>query len=187
MADPLGFMITWSTYGTWLPGDQRGWVLYRRGWQLPDPILRLEAGARMTETACRLDREQRRAVEEHVAETCRWKGWVLHAENCRSNHLHVVVSADTHPKTIRSQLKAWCTRKLKTLEAARTAAPGVSSATREQWWADAAANGTLMMPTVLKRRSFTFATDKTSDDCGSNVRWQHEALEPGCSTRRLEA
>lgn len=136
MADPLGFMITWSTYGTWLPGDQRGWVLYRPGWQLPDPVLKLEARARMTETACRLDREQRRAVEEQAAETCRWKGWVLHAVNCRSNHLHVVVSADTHPKTIRSQLKAWCTRKLKTLEAARIAASGVSIAMREQWWAE---------------------------------------------------
>jgi REP element-mobilizing transposase RayT len=90
----------------------------------------------MTETACRLDREQRRAVEEQAAETCRWKGWVLHAVNCRSNHLHVVVSADTHPKTIRSQLKAWCTRKLKTLEAARIAASGVSIAMREQWWAE---------------------------------------------------
>ena len=26
--DPIAFMFTWSTYGTWLPGDERGWVEY---------------------------------------------------------------------------------------------------------------------------------------------------------------
>lgn len=136
MADPLGFMITWSTYGTWLPGDQRGWVLYRHGWQLPDRVLELEAAAKMTESACRLDLEQRRAVEEQIVETCARRGWQLHAVNCRSNHLHVAVSADAHPKTIRSQLKAWCSRKLKKLEAARVAASGAKTPIREHWWAE---------------------------------------------------
>src|SRR4051812_6675116 len=37
MPDPLAYFITWVTYGTWLPGDECGWVEYRRGWQLPDP------------------------------------------------------------------------------------------------------------------------------------------------------
>jgi hypothetical protein len=26
MADPLAYFLTWTTYGTWLPGDERGWV-----------------------------------------------------------------------------------------------------------------------------------------------------------------
>jgi hypothetical protein len=33
-ADPLAYFLAWSTYGTWLPGDERGWVEYARGWQL---------------------------------------------------------------------------------------------------------------------------------------------------------
>jgi REP element-mobilizing transposase RayT len=136
MADPLGFFITWATYGTWLPGDGRGWVLSRRGWQLPDPVRELETVAKMTETACRLDLEQRRAVEGQIAETCLVCGWQLHAVNCRSNHLHVVVSADKNPKRIRSALKAWCTRRLKALEAARLEAAGVSGPIRENWWAE---------------------------------------------------
>jgi hypothetical protein len=37
MSDPLAYFLTWVTYGTWLPGDDRGWVEYRHGWQLPDP------------------------------------------------------------------------------------------------------------------------------------------------------
>ena len=59
MPEPLAYFLTWSTYGTWLPGDERGWILYAHGWQFPDAARMLEAEARMTEDACRLDREQR--------------------------------------------------------------------------------------------------------------------------------
>ncbi len=31
MDDPIGYFLTWVTYGTWLPGDARGWVEYRHG------------------------------------------------------------------------------------------------------------------------------------------------------------
>jgi hypothetical protein len=24
-ADPIAYFLTWTTYGTWLPGDERGW------------------------------------------------------------------------------------------------------------------------------------------------------------------
>ncbi len=127
MADPIGYFLTWATYGTWLPGDSRGWVDYQHGWQLPDPILELEAAARMSEDACRLNGPQRNAVEAQIAETCRHRGWHLHAVNCRTNHAHVVVSApDTRPKKIRADLKAWATRCLKEQ----------FDAQRDNWWAD---------------------------------------------------
>lgn len=96
------------TYGTWLPGDERGWVECQRGWKLPDPIRELEAMVTMTEDACLLDESQRRAVENQIAETCQHRGWHLHAINCRSNHVHVVVTAaNTRSKKIRADLKAW--------------------------------------------------------------------------------
>jgi REP element-mobilizing transposase RayT len=127
MGEPIGYFLTWATYGTWLPGDARGWVEYRHGWQLPDPARELEAAAKMTEDACRLAAEQRAAVEAQIAETCGRRGWLLHAVACRSNHVHVVVSAgDTHPKKIRSDLKAWATRRLKQDFDAR----------RDEWWAE---------------------------------------------------
>ena len=50
--DPVGYFLTWVTYGTWLPGDSRGWVKYRAGWQLPDPIRECEAKVLMGENAC---------------------------------------------------------------------------------------------------------------------------------------
>ena len=79
MPDPIAYFITWSTYGTWLPGDERGWVEYRRGWKLPDTARELEAAALMTEDACRLDPEQRGVVEDQIRETCSVRNWVLYA------------------------------------------------------------------------------------------------------------
>jgi REP element-mobilizing transposase RayT len=127
MADPIAYFITWATYGTWLPGDERGWVEYRHGWQLPDPARKLEAAAKMSEDASVLNGEQRRAVEQQVAETCSYRGWRLHAVNCRSNHLHVVLSTGVAPEVARSQLKAWCTRRLTSL---------TNGSERKNWWAE---------------------------------------------------
>jgi REP element-mobilizing transposase RayT len=102
-------------------------VEYRSGWQLPDPILEREAKARMTEDACILTRDQRRVVEAQIAETCAHRGWTLHAVNCRTNHVHVVVTADVaNPKKIRIDLKAWATRVLKNR----------FDKSRENWWAE---------------------------------------------------
>lgn len=133
MPDPLGYFITWSTYGTWLPGDERGWVEYRRGWQLPAPMRELEAMAKMTEDACRLDPEQRELVHRQVAETCRIRGWELSTVNCRSNHAHAILATRGDPKLVRSQLKSWCTRRLKELDLARQQGIGP---VRENWWAE---------------------------------------------------
>jgi REP element-mobilizing transposase RayT len=151
MPEALAFFLTWPTYGTWLPGDERGWVLRGRSFQPPDPIRKLEAEGRMTEDACILDAEQRRLVEKTITDHCRIRGWQLHAVNCRSNHLHVVVTAERGPDEVRAQFKAWCTRKLKEQERARRSGARDASGgeggpaparlvreprIREQWWAE---------------------------------------------------
>ena len=82
MAEPLAYFLTWTTYGTWLPGDERGWVKYHEGFQLPDPLVELEAAARMTADACRLDKLQRDLVESTIADHCLFRGWTLYAVNC---------------------------------------------------------------------------------------------------------
>lgn len=136
LPDPLAYFLTWSTYGTWLPGDERGWVGYRKGWQLPDPIRKCEAEARMGEDACVLDCQQRQLVERTISDHCRIRGWELHAVNCRTNHLHVVVAAPIPPKQVQVQLKAWCTRRLKDLESRRRGIGRDDPALRQQWWAE---------------------------------------------------
>lgn len=152
MPDPLAYFLTWPTYGTWLPGDERGWVWYRHGYQHPDPMRKLEAEALMTEDACILDPQQRELVEKTVQDHCDIRGWELHAVNCRTNHLHIVVSANLHPDKVRAQFKAWCTRRLKELEESRRRHAAmladwairsgeadmrvVEEAIRENWWAE---------------------------------------------------
>ena len=124
---PLGYFITWCAYGTRLPGDERGWIEYRHGWKMPDPLRELEAYALMTENACILSLAQRHVVEKQIEETCKFRAWVLHAVNCRSNHCHAVVSATVpDPKKIRVDLKAWATRALKER----------CDPTRDNWWAE---------------------------------------------------
>ncbi len=135
---PLAYFFTWHTYGTWLPGDERGWVKYRRGHQPPAELKKLDAIARMREDAFLLDLEQRHLVEATIADHCRLRGLTLHAVNCRSNHVHVVLSGDDPPDVVRSQLKAWCTRKLKDLESSRatTNADGTRITGRKSWWGE---------------------------------------------------
>ena len=116
MPEPLAYYLTWTTYGSWLPGDERGWVWRGKGFQLPDPQRQARARERMTEAVCILTDEQRRVVEKTIADHCRIRGWHLHVVNCRTNHVHVVVTAPLAPEEVRDQFKAWCTRKLKELQ-----------------------------------------------------------------------
>jgi len=109
----IAYFSTWTTYGTWLPGDERGWYERVVGLREPDPILKQRAQLLMTEDALALDATQRQIVEGVIAEHCRIKNWTLHAVNCRSNHVHVAVSADEVPITRpREQFKMWGSRRL---------------------------------------------------------------------------
>src|SRR5688572_30157330 len=125
----IAFFSTWTTYGAWLPGDPRCWYQRGRGVQQPDALRQLEAMLRMTESAITLDLEQRRLVEKTITEHCANRKWHLHAVNCRSNHVRVVVSAPAPPSEVpREQFKSWCTRRLKERELSPT------SILRENWW-----------------------------------------------------
>lgn len=129
----IGVFSTWTTYGTWLPGDPRGWYQQGRGLQEPDAARRLEAMLLMTDSALTLDPEQRRLVEETVADHCAIRKWPLHAVNCRSNHVHVVVTAPGRPIELpREQFKSWCSRRLKEKDRERSG----PAAVRENWWTE---------------------------------------------------
>ena len=133
LPEALAYFLTWGTYGTWLPGDKRGWVQYRRGWQPPAPYRESLAKSIMTEAPCILDWQQRKLVEATIAKHCRIRGWKLYEANCRKMHVHVVVPTNEDPDVVRDQLKAWCTRALKELERERR---GPNAVIRKKWWAE---------------------------------------------------
>src|SRR5947207_14970036 len=127
----IAFSATWTTYGTWLPGDPRGWYQHGRGLREPDALRRFEAALVMTESAVTLAADERRLVEKTIADHGAIRGWLLHAVNCRSNHVHVVVTAPDRPIELpREQFKAWCTRRLRECE------PPTSPGVREDWWTE---------------------------------------------------
>jgi REP element-mobilizing transposase RayT len=131
----LGYLLTWTTYGTWLPGDARGWVKKGTpGSQTPDPEREARAEAAMAETAVVLTADQRKLVEDTIREHCRRRGWVLHAVNARTNHVHAVVTAERDPRDIMGQLKAWCSRKLS--DDAGLTTPVAKRAGRRHWFTE---------------------------------------------------
>jgi REP element-mobilizing transposase RayT len=116
---PLGYLITFRTYGTWLHGDERGsidrfhnrfgmpripqnkqWKKYNRSLLSQPPVVKLS-------------RRQRKTVEEAIRETCKIRKWEFWVTNIRTNHVHTVVSAPCKPEKILSAFKANATRKLR--------------------------------------------------------------------------
>src|SRR5262249_54952481 len=125
--EPIGYFLTWTTYGTWLPGDERGGVDGKTHEMHFTGDLQREAAARaiMAEAPISLDREQRGIVEQTIRKHCEIRGWVLHIGRARTNHVHVVLTANRTPDVVMEQFKAWATRHLK------PTCPG-----RLRWWTE---------------------------------------------------
>jgi len=117
MSEILAYLLTWTTYGTWLPGDRRGWVR-RPGWsrlsyRRSNPPLQAAMARSMNDEAVALSPSHRDAVTQSVRESCDVQGWTLHALAVLSNHVHVVVTAgDVTPERVMTRLKAYGTRAL---------------------------------------------------------------------------
>jgi REP element-mobilizing transposase RayT len=111
---PVGYLITIRTYGTWLHGDERGSV-DRQHNQYDTPLLAPnvahEAAARRAckHPALLLTPPMRRCVDQTIIDVCDFRRWTLHERNVRSNHAHVVVTADQTPERVMLTLKARCT------------------------------------------------------------------------------
>jgi REP element-mobilizing transposase RayT len=116
---PLGYLITFRTYGTWLHGEDRGSVDRRHynRYGTPDmPPNRKVLAAEQEELIgdpVILDQAQRGVVELAIREVCEHRRYALHAVNARSNHVHSVVSASRKPEHVMNSLKTYATRRLR--------------------------------------------------------------------------
>ena len=90
--DPITLFITWTTYGSWMPGDSRGWRHWKKGAQQPQPRLEAWCKNQMKEKAVFLDEDHRKIVDDVIYKHSSIRGWKLHAVSVRSNHAHVVVT-----------------------------------------------------------------------------------------------
>ena len=110
---PVAFFITWTTYGTWLPGDPRGWRKMNAGEKLPQPKLYDWCSARLTDTPVFLSGIHREKVAAVIRQHAEHRNWRMHALAVRSNHIHIAIEADAKPETVTRQLKANATRVLR--------------------------------------------------------------------------
>jgi len=110
---PIAF-ITWTSYGTWLPGDDRGWVKLRDSQIQTGNIGIYQANRKaMNESAFVLSHPQGDICDQVIRDHCRRREWDLLALNVRTNHIHLVIDASVSGWEAMRQLKSWCTRKLK--------------------------------------------------------------------------
>ena len=115
---PLAYFITFTTYGTWLPGDERGSVSRRRndpGTPVLQPSImrRTMAVSKMKHEPMTLRAAERGLVEDTIREVCEHRGWFVQAVNVRTNHVHLLVSAHVSGEKIMNDVKAWSTRRLR--------------------------------------------------------------------------
>src|SRR5262245_8069494 len=72
-----------------------------------------------------LDEVRRGIVLRTIKEVAAHRKWRLWAAHVRTNHVHVVITAQCKPEKVMVDLKAWCSRRLK--EACK------ESSNRDRW------------------------------------------------------
>jgi REP element-mobilizing transposase RayT len=140
---PLSYFITFRCYGTWLPGDDRGWVDRRQtGHDSPTRSgheqLRSNAQDALADRPFDLDGPKRAVVAQTIRDVCGYRQWTLHAINVRTNHVHLVVTAVQPPEQVMATLKSWATRRLREAGLIDTSTRPSSrhGSTRYLWTAD---------------------------------------------------
>jgi REP element-mobilizing transposase RayT len=116
---PLGYLITFRCYGTWLHGDERGSIdrfhnRYKSPY-LPQSDRRKYLSERQLKSPpVRLNASQRESVDNAISEVCTHRKWLLYAHNVRTSHVHVVVSIGTlKPERALNAFKAYATRRMR--------------------------------------------------------------------------
>src|SRR3954453_13231446 len=98
MTADTAYLLTFTTYGSWLHGDARG--SHDReapggtAWVPPSPELERRARALMKEPAMTLDAAQRESVDSSILRVCQERGYDALALNVRTSHVHAVVVAE---------------------------------------------------------------------------------------------
>ena len=139
------YFLTWTTYGSWLPGDERGWVDRHRGnrrLQQGNDALQGALRDAMSETAVILDSHLRAEVESAIRVLAAECGWTVHAVSVRTNHVHVVVSAPGRSgEDVMKGMKARASHRLnQTVEKER-----------RHWWTRGGSKKKLLTPEAVAR------------------------------------
>jgi REP element-mobilizing transposase RayT len=118
MPNPLlAYFITFTCYGTWLHGDDRGSVDGDHNAPgmptlCPNAKRRACEQSNLKERPYSLDAQRRQVILDALCEIAQRKGWTLHAAHVRSTHVHIVVTAVGTPERVMNDLKTAASRQL---------------------------------------------------------------------------
>ncbi|HBG25545.1 MAG: hypothetical protein A2Y10_05165 [Planctomycetes bacterium GWF2_41_51] len=94
----IGFMATWTTYGTWLPGDERGYVDNKGQLQKGDPKLFQKSKELQKEETVKLNAAEKKIAKQIILdEALRINHQIIALAVC-SNHVHLL--AKSHQDSI---------------------------------------------------------------------------------------
>ena len=97
MSKIVGYMVTWTTYGSWLPGDKRGYVDNAK--ILSGNIKTLERNRqRQKSHIVKLNSQEKEIVEQTILAEAKSIGHKIEALIVYSNHVHLL--ARPHRKSI---------------------------------------------------------------------------------------
>ena len=116
--EPIAYLITFRTYGTWLHGDERGSIdKYHHTFGGPRAVKSPDREAihrsRLKSPPFLLDARGRKIVEDAIREVAQFRLWDLIAFNVRTNHAHIVMGASAPSDKMLGDLKAIATRRLR--------------------------------------------------------------------------
>ena len=122
------WFLTWSTYGSRLPGDARGFVSNIRhpdgkGTRINEPgvppaenmpALREYHESRLKGSVIRLGVEHAKDVLPQLHETAAYRDWVLLVASVMADHIHLIVGVigDPEPTDLLRDFKSYASRRL---------------------------------------------------------------------------
>jgi REP element-mobilizing transposase RayT len=126
----MTWLLTFNWYGTWLPGDERGWVerarwIHRGGSRDPNSGLECCSREVMKQRPYALDLVRADVVLEAVQQVCLFRDWGLIAAHVRTTHVHLVVDRPRDPDRAIADFKSYSSRAL--------TKAGFDSADRKRW------------------------------------------------------
>jgi REP element-mobilizing transposase RayT len=178
------WLLTWTTYGTWLPGNRRGFVSNVRDGPGPEvrhnipgtpcdadmPGLEHSARQALKYPPIFLTAEQAPILLAQFQETASYRGWTLLAAAIMKNHVHLVVGVpgDPDPETLLRDFKSYASRGLNRKD--RTPASGT-------WWTVSGSKRKLAQVEAVQA-----AVDYVRKQSFPLLIWTNEAFgEPGAS------
>ena len=186
------WFLTWTTYGTRLPGDKRGFVSNVREaaghgspgvrhnkpfteYDQDHPGLRKFAEAKLIGPRIFLEEALAKPLFDQFQETARFRNWTLKAVAILINHVHIVtaVTGDPEPEDILRDFKAYASRCLNKLR------PRPESGT---WWTESGSKRKLSDPSSLLG-----AVEYVRNQVDPFLVWVHDNIWEGEAAIKLDA